>query len=45
MQTIPLNIGTLKGSAPFHLDENVFVFSDDTQVDSPLFGQWVRQES
>jgi hypothetical protein len=36
MQTIPLDIGTLKGFPLFHLDENVFVSSDEIRVDTRL---------
>jgi hypothetical protein len=44
-QTIPANIRILKCSPLIHLDENVFVFSDEIQVNSLVFRQGIRQIS
>jgi len=45
-QTIRLDIGTLKGSPLFHLDENVFVIPEKLKIKRPvIFKQRIRQIS
>src|SRR6267154_2701922 len=42
IQTIPPDIGSLKRSPLFHLDENVFVFSDEIRVNRLVTFGFIR---